>query len=45
MVAVSTRGNLPSLFEGLSESPVVSAFLDELKALATKVMKTHQKRR
>lgn len=37
VVVASTWGNLPSLLERLAESPIMSALIDELEALATEV--------
>ena len=41
IIAVSARGDLPSLLERLPKRPMGSALLEELKTVASKVNKTH----
>ena len=45
IVAVSARGNLPSLLERLSERPMASALIEELKIVATEAKRTQIKGR
>ena len=40
VVAVSSRGNLPSLLERLPERPMASALIEELKLVATEARRT-----